>query len=222
MAGHPNVGERSEALASIAGRLGVIDPVRSAALIDQAIAATETIRGGWDRGSAQCTIAEWLAAADPENPALISRALAMAETLTDHILRDVVVTAIAKRLAAADPPNSALIDQVLAAAETASHDDRGRSQAVAALAERLAAADPSESALIDRAIALAKTIPHNDLRGEALARIHALTKNGMLEELSHWRHRSIGDSIDLLTVFLGILRTRRPPKVSASPSWTWQ
>ena len=75
---------------------------------------------------------------------------------------------------------------------------------MAALAERLAAADPSESALIDRAIALAKTIPHNDLRGEALARIHALTKNGMLEELSHGPHRrSIGGSIDLLTVFLG-------------------
>ena len=37
-----------------------------------------------------------------------------------------------------------------------------------------------------------------------LARIHAMTMSGMLDELSRWRLRPLADSIDLLNVFLGM------------------
>ena len=40
-------------------------------------------------------------------------------------------------------------------------------------------------------------------RTEAPARIHALTRTGMLDELSRWRLWSLRGSIELLTVFLG-------------------
>ena len=68
------------------------------------------------------------------------------------------------------------------------------------IAERLAAADPSNAALIDQALAIAAG---ESQRTEAPAKIHALTRTGMLDELSRWRLWSLGGSIELLTVFLG-------------------
>jgi hypothetical protein len=67
------------------------------------------------------------------------------------------------------------------------------------IAEQLAAVDPSNPELINQALAIAS----ESRLSEALARIHALTKTGMLDELSRWRLRSLRSSIDLLTVFLG-------------------
>ncbi len=76
---------------------------------------------------------------------------------------------------------------------------RNLAQELAAVAGRLAAADPSNAALIDQALAIAG----ESQRTEAPARIHALTRTGMLDELSRWRLWSLRGSIELLTVFLG-------------------
>jgi hypothetical protein len=89
-----------------------------------------------------------------------------------------------------------------AVAGTIIADDQ-RGQALAAIAQRLAAADPKDPALIERALAMAGTIPGDRQRSQAFARIHALTMSSMLDEFSRWRHRSLGASFDLLTVFLG-------------------
>jgi hypothetical protein len=101
-------------------------------------------------------------------------------------------------------------------------DDGQRYAALAAIAERLAAADPLNPALIDQARTVARTILDESQRSDALSRIHALTRTGMLDELSRWRLRPLRDSVDLLTVFLGILMTRRLPKALVLPSWRWQ
>jgi len=53
--------------------------------------------------------------------------------------------------------------------------------------------------VIDQALAIAG----ESQRTEAPARIHALTRTGMLDELSRWRLWSLRGSIELLTVFLG-------------------
>jgi hypothetical protein len=50
---------------------------------------------------------------------------------------------------------------------------------------------------------VAESIPDDRIRSRVLARIHALTRSGMLDEMSRWRLRSLGTSIGLLTVFLG-------------------
>jgi hypothetical protein len=55
------------------------------------------------------------------------------------------------------------------------------------------------AAVIDRALAIAG----ESQRTEAPARIHALTRTGMLDELSRWPLWSLRGSIELLTVFLG-------------------
>ena len=62
----------------------------------------------------------------------------------------------------------------------------------------LAATDPLNPVLIE-----ALAVAGESQRSEAIARIHALTRTGMLDELSRWRLRSLPGSIDLLTVFLG-------------------
>ena len=61
----------------------------------------------------------------------------------------------------------------------------------------LAATDPLNPVLIE-----ALAVAGESQRSEAIARIHALTRTGMLDELSRWRLRSLPGSIDLLTVFL--------------------
>jgi len=82
-------------------------------------------------------------------------------------------------------------------------DDRERSRALAELAVQLAAAaEPGDPALFERAVAVARTIPSDQERSETLVRIHAMTRIGMLDELSRWRLRSLGASIDLLSLFL--------------------
>jgi len=50
---------------------------------------------------------------------------------------------------------------------------------------------------------VAGTIPDDRQRSEALARIHAMTRTSMLDELSRWRLQLLGASIDLLNLFLG-------------------
>jgi hypothetical protein len=200
----PGDQERGEALAVIADRLPAIDPARAATLINQALAIAETIPR-ISRGKAQVAIAGRLAAIAPSNPALLDQALTVARTIFDDWQRYGALAAIAERLAAADPLNPALIDQALTVARDIApySGGRWRGGALAAIAERLAAADPLNPALIDQAHTVARTILDESQRSEALARIHALTRTGMLDELSRWRLRPLRDSVDLLTVFLG-------------------
>ena len=154
------------------------------------------------RGEALAVIADRLPAIDPARAAtLINQALAIAETIP-RISRGKAQVAIAGRLAAIASSNPAMLDQALTVARTI-FDDWQRYGALAVIAERLAAADPLNPALIDQAHAVARTILDESQRSEALARIHALTRTGMLDELSHWRLRPLRDSVDLLTVFLG-------------------
>ncbi len=199
--GIPYDRERGEALAAIAERLAAINPARAATLLDQALTVARTIPGDRERGEALAAIAERLAAINPPNPALIDQALTVARTIFDDWQRYGALAAIAGRIAAADPLNPALIDQALTVARTIApfSGARWRGGALAAIAERIAAADPLNPALIDQALAVAG----ESQRSEALARIHALTRTGMLDELSRWRLRSLRASIDLLTVFLG-------------------
>ena len=193
--------ERSRALAAIAEGMAAIDPAQAAALIDQALTVAETISriSGGDRALA--AIAERLATVDPSTPTLIDQALTVARTIFDDWQRYGALGAIAKRLAAADPLNPALIDRALTIARTIAPISgyRWRSGALAAIAEQLATADPSNPTLLDQALAVAG----ESKSSEALARIHALTRTGMLDELSRWRLRPPRGSIDLLTVFLG-------------------
>ena len=50
---------------------------------------------------------------------------------------------------------------------------------------------------------MAGIIPDDQQRREAAAPIHALTRRGMPDELSRWRLQPLGNSIELLNVFLG-------------------
>jgi NB-ARC domain-containing protein len=197
--------DRSRALAAVAGRLPTADPVQAVALIDQALAVAETISKISGGDQALAAIAERLAAVDPSDPALTDRALTVARTLFDDGQRYAALAAIAKQLAATDPLNPALIDRALTITRSIAPYSGGLSRggALAAIAERLATADPSSPALLDQALTLARTILDESQRSETLAWIQALTKTGMLDELSRWRLRSLRDSVDLLTGFLG-------------------
>jgi NB-ARC domain len=200
----PGDRERGEALAAIAERLPAIDPAGAAVLIGQALAIAETIPR-ISRGMAQVAIAGRLVTIDPSNPALLDQALTVARTIFDDGQRYAALAAIAERLAAVDPLNPALIDQALTVARDIAPYSGGRRRggALAAIAERLAAADSLNPALVDQARTVARTILDESQRSEALSRIHALTRTGMLDELSRWRLRPLRDSVDLLTVFLG-------------------
>ena len=61
---------------------------------------------------------------------------------------------------------------------------------------------PRDPALIERALAVAGAIFDDEERSDGAARIRALTSSGMLYELSRWRLRSLGASIDLINMFL--------------------
>jgi hypothetical protein len=198
----PDDKRRSEALASIAGQLADTDPAQTAALIDRALAAAETIPDDWERSPALASIAAWLAGAARADPPLIDRALAVAETIPDDKRRSEALASIAGQLADTDPAQTAaLIDRALEVAN-AIPDDWWRGEALAGIVERLAGAATADPALIDRALAVAETIPGDGRRGQAVSRIHALTRNGTLDELSRWRLRSLGASVKLLDVFL--------------------
>ena len=191
--------QRGPVLATVARQLAAADPPVPA-LLDQALAVAGTVpRISSD--AALAAIAEGLAAADPSNAALIDQALTLARSIFDDWPRYGALAAVAGRLAAADPMNPALIDRALAIARSIAPVSgyRWRCGALAMIAERLAAADPSNAALIDQALAIAG----ESQRTEAPARIHALTRTGMLDELSRWRLWSLRGSIELLTVFLG-------------------
>ena len=82
--------------------------------------------------------------------------------------------------------------------------DERRGEALAGIAGQLTGIDPAQAAaLIDRALAVAETIPGDGRRGRTVSRIHALTRSGMLDELSRWRLQSLGASVKRLDVFLG-------------------
>ena len=70
------------------------------------------------------------------------------------------------------------------------------------IADQLARAELGDPALTEWALAVADAIPYDDQRGQMLAQIYATTRNGTPDELSHWRVRPLGDSIDLLNAFL--------------------
>jgi hypothetical protein len=119
-----------------------------------------------------------------------------------------VLARLAELLATIDPARAAaLTDRALAVAGTIP-EGWERSRALTDIAGRLAAADPIDPALIDRALKVAGTMPNESRRSEVSARIHALTEDGMLDELSRWRLLSLGASIDLLNVFLGNSRDK--------------
>jgi len=197
----PYDGQRSHALATIAEQLAAADP-SNPALIKRARDVAQAIPDDWYRSRALAAIAEQLAAADPSNPALIDQALDVAETIPDDLDYSSALAAIAQRLAVGDPSNTVLIGRALTVAETIPEWD-WRAMALFAIAEQLVADDSQNLALIDQALAVAQTIPDDRIRSDALARIHALTRSGMLDEMSRWRLRSLATSIDLLTVFLG-------------------
>jgi len=83
-------------------------------------------------------------------------------------------------------------------------DGLERGQALAGIARRLAGAAAADPALIERLLrAAAEAFPLGDQeRSDAVARIHSLTRSGMLDELSRWRLRPLGASVALLGVFL--------------------
>ncbi len=161
-----------------------------------------TIPDAGQRGEVLAALAVQLADADPKDSALFDQALALTRTIPENWKHGPVLAALAERLADADPEDPALFARALAIAGTISSEWR-RSEALAVLAERLANADPNDLALLERALAAAGTIPDDRQRSEALARIHAMTGIGMLDELSRWRFRSFGASIDLLNLSLG-------------------
>ena len=201
----PGDRERGEALAGIAGRLADIDPSQATRLLERAVAVAETIKetiyGEDGRGWALADIAERLAGTNPRVPALIDQAVAVAETIPNRWRRSCALDSVAKGLAGVDPVDPALFERAVAVAETIPHDER-RCQALAHIVWRLADARPVDPALLERALAVANTIPDSWKPDQAVARIHALNRNGMLDELSRWRHRSLSQSIDLVSVFL--------------------
>lgn len=162
---------RSKALADIARRLAPVDPGRAASLINQVMNTTATVAGHDTRlVLVQASLAERIAAADPQDPDLTDRALAVVETIPGDAERSKAIRAIAQRLAAAEPRDPAVVSRALAVAGNIA-DSTKRSSAVGAVAERLAAADPADPALISRARAIAETITGSQARSDALERI---------------------------------------------------
>ena len=100
-----------------------------------------------------------------------------------------------------DPIDPALLERALAVVKTIP-DDKERGQALARIVWRLAEADHVDPALLEWALAVANTVPDAWKPNQAVARIRAINGSGMLDELSRWRHRSLYNSIDLVSTFL--------------------
>ena len=146
-------------------------------------------------------VSERLAVAHPANPALLDWALAEAERIADDQIYNGALAAIAERLAVADPADPTLFGRALAVADSIANG-QARTGALAAVAERIAVMDPANPVLLDRAAAAAEMIRDDLVRSAVIPRIHALTREGMLDEMSRWRLRSLAASVDLLTVFV--------------------
>ena len=193
---------RNFVLIRIAKLLAGADP-RDSAMIEQALAVTGTIPSDSMRRHTLAAIAELVANVDPRDVNLIERALAIAKSIPGTGPdRDRALARIAKLLAGADPRDPTMIERALEVAEAIS-DDQERSRVLIGIVELLADTDSENPALIEHALVVAASIPDNEQRGAAFARIQALTENGMLDELSQWRRRALGASMDLLNVFLG-------------------
>ena len=82
------------------------------------------------------------------------------------------------------------------------YNEQARSRALAIIAKQLAVADPSNPVLLHRALAAAEVIPDDGIRSSMILRIRVLNRDGMLDEMSRWRLRSLGASINLLALFL--------------------
>ena len=197
----PGEEQYSATLAAIVERLAGVDPV-DPALIERALAVAETISDDQARGGALAAIAGRLATAARGDSALIERVIAVAETIPGDFGRGGALAAVAGRLAGAARGDQALIERAVAVAEAIS-DDQARGGALAAVAGRLAGAARGDPALIEQALAVTQTISDDRQRSEVAARIHALTRRGMLAELARWRLWPLSTSIDLVNVFLG-------------------
>jgi tetratricopeptide (TPR) repeat protein len=201
----PDDAQRSEALAGVAGRLTDSDPVQAAALLDRAVTVAKSIRkpvwGEPGRGWALADIAERLAGTNPRVPALIDQAVAVAGNITNKWRRSCALDSVAQRLADVDPIDPTLLKRALAIAVTIPDDDK-RGQTLAHIVWRLAEANPVDSAPLKWALAVANTIPDDWKPHEAIARIHAINKTGMLDELSRWRNQPLEDAIDIVSMSL--------------------
>jgi hypothetical protein len=165
----PRDQDRSEALAAVAGRLAVIDPVRAVGLVGQALAVAGTVSDEWGRSKALAAIAERLAAAGTEDPALVDQAVAVAATIPDDQDRSEALAAIAGRLAVVDRARAASVAKRALVVAASIPGDRERSWALAAIAERLANTDLRDPALTEQALVVARTILGDQERSGALA-----------------------------------------------------
>ena len=192
---------RSGALAVIAERLATVDPNRAIRLFDEAVTHARDDFFAQERDIALAFISKRMTVADPSNPMLLDRALTVAQDINDEQVYFWALITISERLAVSDFSNPALFNRALAVAGSI-YNEQARSTALAIIAKQLAVADPSNPVLLHRALAAAEVIPDDGIRSSMILRIRVLNRDGMLDEMSRWRLRSLGASINLLALFL--------------------
>jgi hypothetical protein len=203
--------QRAAAMAGTAEQLAVVDPVQARAVFARAMAAARSIGGVQLRSFVLGKIAIVQAGAAASDHALIAPAKAVAHSIPSAERRSEVLAEIAAALAGAAAGDHALIEPALAVADSIPSAER-RSRALAEIATTLASAAAGDHALIEQAKAVANSIRDDEYRSEAVARVRCVTESGMLDELSRWRTRSLGASIDMVNIFLSNCEDGRSTK----------
>src|SRR5262249_19342822 len=140
-----------------------------------------------------------LAVTDPEQTvALAERALVSAGSISDLDMRDRALVSIAEQLATAASANPALRKPILNLAKVTSMTNQKHRRTLVDIIEhqnQAACADPEQ-------IDFDQETPGEEERTRASLRKLVRTRNGLLDELSHWRLRPLNETLNLVSMFL--------------------